>query len=165
MTERDRPVVRRATEADLPEVARMSAELNRLQEPWRVFAPRASIHEEQHRLFQAALMDPDAILLVAEDRGVVVGMAMGHLHRPSSFSNDPAVELTSVYVRPESRQMGLARQLTAVVARFARDRGVGRVDLKTFAQNDEGIAAWRAMGFEERMIQMTAPPERLTGEP
>jgi GNAT superfamily N-acetyltransferase len=153
--------VRRAAEADLPAVLEMSAELSRLQEDWRVFAPRPGLGDELARSFQAALEDPDAILVVAEGDGRLAGMASGHVHRPSLFSTVRAVELASVYVRPEHRRHGLARALTAAVARFAQDRGVERVKLKIFAQNEEGLAAWEALGFEPRTVQMTAPAERL----
>jgi len=71
------------------------------------------------------------------------------------------VHITNIAVRPECRRRGLARKLTAEVARFARDRGVDRVTLKTFVQNEEAVVAWRRMGFETRALQMTAPPERL----
>jgi GNAT superfamily N-acetyltransferase len=153
--------VRRARERDLPGVLEMSAELSRLQEDWRVFTPRAELGEELARSFQAALADPDAILVVAERDGHLAGMASGHVHRPSLFSTVRAVELASVYVRPEHRRRGLARALTAAVARFARDRGIERVTLKSFAQNEEGLAAWQALGFEPRTVQMTAPADRL----
>jgi hypothetical protein len=38
---------------------------------------------------------------------------------------------------------------------------VERVTLRTFAQNEEAVEAWRRIGFEPRALQMTAPPERL----
>jgi ribosomal protein S18 acetylase RimI-like enzyme len=141
----------------------MFAELNGLQAPWRVFLPRSGIEDEMARSYRAALEDPDAALFVAEDGGVVVGMAAGHIHRPSTFSDQRAVELSSVYVRPSHRRQGLGRMLSAEVARFARDCGVQRVTLRTFAQNQEAVEAWIRMGFEPRALQMTAPPERLIG--
>jgi ribosomal protein S18 acetylase RimI-like enzyme len=135
----------------------MFGELDRLQAPWRVFPPRPGLAGEMERKYHAALADPDALLLVAEDGGEIVGMAAGHVHLPSAFSTEPAVELSSVYVRPSHRRHGVARRLTAEVARFARSRGVDRITLKTFAQNDEAVEAWTRMGFEARALQMTAP--------
>jgi GNAT superfamily N-acetyltransferase len=153
--------VRRAIERDLPTILEMSAELSRLQEDWRVFTPRPGLGDEMARSFQAALVDPDAILVVAERDGRLGGMASGHVHRPSLFSTVRAVELARVYVRPEHRRHGLARALTSAVARFARQRGIERVTLKIFAQNEDGLAAWEALGFEPRTVQMTAPADRL----
>jgi ribosomal protein S18 acetylase RimI-like enzyme len=157
--------LRPATEADIPGCMEMFAELNRLQNPWRVFAPRSGLAGEMERHYYAALKDPDAALFLAEEDGAVVGMAAGHVHRPSSFSTDLAVELSSVYVRSGHRRRGIARALTAEVARFARGRGLDRITLKTFAQNREAVEAWSAMGFEPRALQMTAPVERLDHSP
>jgi ribosomal protein S18 acetylase RimI-like enzyme len=155
--------VRRAEERDIPACLAMFDELNQLQAPWRVFAPRQGIGNEMAQRYRAALQDPDALLVVADDGGDVVGMAAGHVHRPSTFSEEIAVELSSVYVRPSHRRRGLGRALTAEVARFARQCGVSRVTLRTFAQNDEALEAWRRIGFEPRAVQMTARPERLIG--
>jgi ribosomal protein S18 acetylase RimI-like enzyme len=153
--------LRPAGESDLPACMEIFAELDRLQAPWRVFPPRAGLAGEMERKYHAALADPDALLLVAEDEGKVVGMAVGHVHQPSTFSTDLAVEISSVYVRPSHRRRGVARALTAEVARFARSRGVARITLKTFAQNEEAVEAWARMGFETRSLQMTASVDRL----
>jgi ribosomal protein S18 acetylase RimI-like enzyme len=156
-----KPRIRPATEEDLPAVMGFFEELARLQESWRVFTPRSNIRDEMRRRYRADLADPDALLVVAEQNGQVVGMAVAHLHKPSTFSDELAVELGSVYVQPEHRGRGVAAALTAEVARFARERGVGRITLKTFAQNEEALLAWERLGFEPRTIQMTASVERL----
>jgi ribosomal protein S18 acetylase RimI-like enzyme len=113
------------------------------------------------RRYQVDLDDPDALLVVAEQDGRIVGMAAGHLHKPSMMSEELAVELGSVYVKPEHRERGVAGALTAEVARFAGERGVERITLKTFAQNEEALVAWQRLGFEPRMVQMTAPVRLL----
>jgi GNAT superfamily N-acetyltransferase len=153
--------IRRAVASDLPALMQMFEALAALQEPWRVFRPRPNLVEEMRHRFYADLADPDAIMLVAEREGRVVGMAAGHVHKPSMMSEEPAVELASVYVDPAYRERGVAAALTGQVARFARERGVGRLTVKTFAQNEEALRAWERLGFEPRMVQMTAPVERL----
>jgi ribosomal protein S18 acetylase RimI-like enzyme len=154
-------VIRRATEDDLPVVITLFEELSALQKPWRVFTPRPNLSEEMRRRYQADLDDPDALLVVAEQDGQIVGMAAGHVHKPSMSSEELAVELGSVYVTEEHRERGVAGALTAEVARFARECGVSRITLKTFARNEEALLAWKRLGFEPRMIQMTATVDRL----
>jgi GNAT superfamily N-acetyltransferase len=155
------PSIRPAIETDLPVIIEMFQELAVLQKPWRVFAPRSNVTEEMRRRFHADLADPDAVVLVAEQDGRIIGMAAGHVHKPSMMSEDLAVELGSVFVEPAHRARGVAAALTAEVARFAQDRGVERITLKTFAQNEEALLAWQRLGFEPRMVQLTAPVERL----
>jgi GNAT superfamily N-acetyltransferase len=158
------PSIRPAIEADLPVITGMFQELAVLQEPWRVFPPRSNVTEEMRRRFHADLADPDAVVLVAEQDGRVIGMAAGHVHKPSMMSGELAVELGSVFVEPAHRGRGVAAALTAEVARFAQERGVERITLKTFAQNAEALLAWERMGFEPRMVQMTAPAARLRAQ-
>jgi ribosomal protein S18 acetylase RimI-like enzyme len=154
-------VIRRATEEDLPDILRLFQELAALQEQWRVFEPRTDLAEEMRRRYEADLDDPDALLVVAGLDGRIVGMAAGHVHKPSTMSEELAVELGSVYVEPAYRQRGVGGALTAEVARFARERGVDRITLRTFAKNEEALEVWRQLGFEPRMVQMTARVDRL----
>ena len=153
--------IRRARPDDLPSLMEFFRQLDRLQAPWRVFPPRAGLSEEMEGRYVAILRDRDAILLMAEEGAGPIGMAAGHLHKPSSMSEDLAVELSSVFVLPSHRGRGVARALAAQVATFARARGAHRVTLKTFAQNEEALAAWDRMGFIPRTIQMTAPVDAL----
>src|SRR5690348_11981384 len=136
--------------ADLPVVMELFAELAEWQREWRVFPLRDSVGREMERRYRLALSGaPDEALFLAEDGdGRVIGMAEASVIRPSSFSDEPAVELSSAFVRPEARRHGVARTLTAAVAGFAREAGVERVSLRTFAANEPAVEAWRALGFE-----------------
>src|SRR4029077_19822815 len=95
-------------------VAELLSELNRLQEPWRVFTPRAGLEREQAGRYAAdpAAADPDTMHLVAVDEdGEVVGTLFAHVETPSSFSDQRAVELSNVAVRPDRRGRGAGRAL------------------------------------------------------
>lgn len=153
--------IRSAQSPDLPAVMEMYADLAALQAPWRVFTPRASMARDMEAVYRKALKDPQVTLLVADVDGQVVGMAEGTVVRPSLFSEELAVELSSVYVRPSHRGRGIARSLTLHVARFARDHRVERVTLLTFARNEPALQAWSRLGFQPRSCMMTAPVETL----
>jgi GNAT superfamily N-acetyltransferase len=84
---------------------------------------------------------------------------------PSFFSDEAAVELSGVYVKPSHRGRGAGSLLAREVARFARRLGLARVTLKTFAANEDALRFWRGLGFEPRMVQLTALAEEIaTGE-
>jgi GNAT superfamily N-acetyltransferase len=151
------PQVRAARPDDLPAIMSMFGELADLQRAWRVFAPRPTLAADMESRYLAAMEDPDALLVVAEDQdGEVAGMALGHLHRPSTLSDEVAVELSSVMVRPAIRGRGVGRDLADEVRRFAHRRGAKFVTLKTFAQNEGATAFWERVGFTPRVIQMVA---------
>src|SRR5207237_110283 len=82
---------------------------------WRVFPRRPTFRQETEASFRSSLADPEAVLLIVLDGDQVVGGAQGHVHRPSSFSDELAVELSSVVVRPSHRNRGIARTLVGAV--------------------------------------------------
>jgi GNAT superfamily N-acetyltransferase len=151
--------------ADLPVVMELFAELAEWQREWRVFGVRDSLAREMERRYRLALSDaPDEVLFLAQEgAGRVIGMAEASVIRPSSFSDERAVELSSAYVRPEVRRQGVGRALAAAVAEFGHRAGVERITLRTFAANELAVEAWTALGFEPRIVQMTAPVGRLLG--
>ncbi len=57
----------------------------------------------------------------------------------------------------------VGRALAAAVAEFGHRAGVERITLRTFAANELAVEAWTALGFEPRIVQMTAPVGRLLG--
>jgi GNAT superfamily N-acetyltransferase len=158
--------VRAATPGDLNAVLELLAALGDLQDDWRVFPPRAELRDEVAAIYRRSVKsrDEEDLVVVALADGEVVGTAFGHVITPSSFSDEPALELSGVMVRPSHRGLGAGRALTREIARFARRRGIRMVTLKTFAQNEPALRFWEAMGFRPRMVQMVAPADRLAGE-
>jgi len=125
-------------------------------------------YDEVGTKYNEALADPDTVVLVAEDEdGEVVGMAYGEARTPSRFSDERALELSGVVVRAGYRGRGVGRELVHEAARFAADRGVRWVELKTFAPNRGAMEFWEDLGFTARVVQLTSPTkgllERLEG--
>jgi GNAT superfamily N-acetyltransferase len=54
---------------------------------------------------------------VATETAEIVGTAHAHIEVASSVSEEPAVELSGVFVRPDHRGRGIARALTVEAAR------------------------------------------------
>jgi ribosomal protein S18 acetylase RimI-like enzyme len=148
--------IRRAQAQDLPALTELTRELDAFQRGWRVFTPRPSFERDLAAKFRNSLVDGRALVVVAKDGEEVVGMAVGHVHVPSSVSDDRAVEVSSVIVRPSHRGRGIGRALTGAVARFAQEQGIHKLTLRTFSANEGALAFWQAMGFEPRLVQLTA---------
>ena len=106
--------------------------------------------------------NPDAVVLVVvDDEGEVVGMAYGEARTPSRFSDERALELSGVVVRSGYRGRGVGRELVAEAARFADERGIAWVELKTFAPNRGAMEFWEDLGFAPRVVQLTSPTRDL----
>jgi GNAT superfamily N-acetyltransferase len=139
-------------------------ELDRMQADWRVFTPRPGFYDEVGAKYQEALANPDTVVLVAEDdEGEVVGMAYGESRVPSRFSDERALEVSGVVVRAGYRGRGVGRELVHEAGRFAAERGIGWIELKTFAPNRGAMEFWEDLGFVPRVMQLTTPTKDLLG--
>jgi acetyltransferase len=95
-------------------------------------------------LHEAALADPDRVVLVAELDGEVVGMA--HIV-PSGAANAPhRAEVQRVAVAAAARGMGVGRRLMASVEEAALERDLTLLWLTTH-DGTEACAFYEAVGY------------------
>ncbi|MGH2580793.1 MAG: GNAT family N-acetyltransferase [Actinomycetota bacterium] len=153
--------VRQAALEDVPALVALFQELDRMQSDWRVFTPRPGFYDEVGLKYREAMSTENAVVLVAEDEGEIVGMAYGEVRIPSRFSDERALELSGVVVRTGYRGRGVGRALIQEAARFAGELGVEWVELKTFAPNQGAMAFWEGLGFTPRVVQMTQGTKAL----
>jgi GNAT superfamily N-acetyltransferase len=155
--------VRQATPEDVPALVALFQELDRMQREWRVFTPRPGFYDQVASKYREAMAHQDALMMVAEHEGEVVGMAYGEVHVPSRFSDERALEVSGVVVRAGYRGRGVGRALVHEAARFATERGIPWIELKTFAPNRGAMAFWEGMGFTPRVVQLTSATDALMG--
>ena len=153
--------VRQATPEDVPALVALFQELDRMQSDWRVFTPRPGFYDEVGDKYRESIERQNAVVLVAEDDTDVVGMAYGEVRIPSRFSDERALELSGVVVRSGFRGRGAGRELVHEAARFARERGVEWIELKTFAPNQGAMEFWDSLGFTPRVVQLTQSTDGL----
>jgi ribosomal protein S18 acetylase RimI-like enzyme len=147
--------IRPARLQDLPGLLALHRRLDELQRPWRLFPLRGDFHARIEARFRADVEREDVAFVVADEGADVVGMAVGEVGRPSSFSDEVAVEVSSVVVDPTHRNRGVAGALVMEILAFARARGVSRMTVRVFAQNEEALTFWSGIGFTTRILQMT----------
>jgi ribosomal protein S18 acetylase RimI-like enzyme len=101
------------------------------------------------------------IVLVAEEDGEPVGCAFG------AVLYDGVAHLNYVYVRPESRRRGFARELVREFAARAREDKAEHLTLDVDTTNEAGRAVWGRFGFTEWARRLSSPltelEERLAG--
>jgi ribosomal protein S18 acetylase RimI-like enzyme len=153
--------VRQATPEDVPALVALFQELDRMQSDWRVFTPRPGFYDEVGVKYREAMSTENAVVLVAEDEGEIVGMSYGEVRIPSRFSDERALELSGVVVRTGYRGRGVGRALVQEAARFAGELGVEWIELKTFSPNQGAMAFWEGLGFTPRVVQMTQGTKAL----
>jgi ribosomal protein S18 acetylase RimI-like enzyme len=153
--------VRRAGREHLPALLGLFGELDRLQRDWRVFTPRPGVTDEVSGKYRDALSHRDVLVAVAEDGPEVVGMAVGEPRTPSRFSDERSLEVSGVIVRQDRRREGIGRLLMQEAVRFARERGLGWVTLRTYSPNRAAMEFWEDLGFSHRVVELASPIDDL----
>ena len=109
--------------------------------------PIPPAREEQIR---RAIAKPDAFLLVADDAGQVVGMALGMQGLAADGAGPPIPGLchpSLVFVAPDRWGQGIGGRIVDVVLADARRRGYDRVQLWTHADNVRAQRLYERRGF------------------
>jgi GNAT superfamily N-acetyltransferase len=139
-------VIRTATHDDLPLV----------RELWRAFSeevPDAEWREDDSaddlRELEAAI-GRDTVLL-ADDVGLAVATKRG----------DRAALLDILYVRPQARGAGVARELVHEAAEQLRAQGVEMLELEVLASNGNARSVYDRWGFQPVELTLAAPIDAL----
>jgi ribosomal protein S18 acetylase RimI-like enzyme len=153
------PIVRRAMPADLPKIGRLGTlliEEHYAFDPRRFLAARPGTPEGYASFIGTQLEDPDKAVLVAEDKGDVIGYGYAVVEGYDYMAlRGPAGILHDIIVDPEHRGRGVGRLLIDAVLDFFRSRGMPRVVLVTAEQNEAAQRLFARMGFRRTMIEMT----------
>ncbi|MCC6928066.1 MAG: GNAT family N-acetyltransferase [Gemmatimonadaceae bacterium] len=162
----DRPLVRDATGADLPRLGRLGAllvEEHHAYDERRFLPTRERLPLDYAGFLLRQMRDANAVVLVAEDHGDVIGYAYATVEGHDYMAlRGPAGVLQDVIVDPEARGRGVGCLLleAAVVALAAR--GAPQVVLSTAARNERAQRLFARSGFRPTMIEMT---RELGGDP
>lgn len=156
--------IRPATKADLPEVARLAAELVRLHHalnPARFFLTER-IEEGYEWFLGKELTRKESIILVAEKAGAdsdtneILGYAWGRLEpRDWMELRDACGRLHEIFVNPSGRRLGVGKQLVEQLIEWLEARGAPRIILTSASNNEGAHRFFESFGFRQTMIEMT----------
>jgi ribosomal protein S18 acetylase RimI-like enzyme len=153
------PVIRLTRADDLPRVSELAAELVRQHhrlDPRR-FLLIEPIAEGYRWFFNQELGRKEAVLLVAEVDGDIVGYSYGTLE-PRNWNDllDICGKLNDVFVDPSARRQGVGRLLVVETMAALRKLGAPRVVLLSAWKNSDAHPFFESLGFRRTMLEMTA---------
>jgi ribosomal protein S18 acetylase RimI-like enzyme len=156
-------MVRPAKKADLPALGRLGALLMHTHYAFdrqRFLAPGDDPEEGYAWFLETQLREPDAVVLVDERDGEIVGYVYASLE-PMSWKElrGPAGFVHDIVIDEWARGSGAARALLAAAIAWLRDQGAPRVILWTASQNTRAQQIFEAAGFRKTMIEMTLEVE------
>lgn len=165
-----RPVVRRATSADLPRIGRLGALLVKTHHDFdasRFLAPSKRTPANYAAFLGTQLNKPDVAVFVAgtvadDEVDAVIGYAYAAVEGHDWMSlRGPAGVVHDLVVDPEHRHRGVGRLLLEATLAFLKSRSAPRVVLSTAEQNEAAQRLFASLGFRRTMIEMT----RELGDP
>jgi ribosomal protein S18 acetylase RimI-like enzyme len=151
--------IRRATPQDDQALGRLGALLMALHHGYdadRFIASGPGAERAYGGFLVSEIERKDAIVLVAEQHGAVLGYAYAALE-----GNDwlvlrgPAGVIHDLMVDPTRRHEGVGRMLLNATLDALLDLGAPRVVLSTATQNEAAQRLFAAAGFRATMIEMT----------
>lgn len=117
-----------------------------------LFTLRSDAGSRIRALLESQLRSPHRAIFVFDDDGDLPGFCMVGVDRaPPILEEVVRAEITDLGVRAEARRRGIGRALVDAALDWVRERGVARVEVRVAAQNPEGQAFWRALGFADHM--------------
>jgi GNAT superfamily N-acetyltransferase len=133
--------IRRATEADLPDILSMIRGLAEYEKaaPGAVTVTEAQLRESlfgQH---------PGAEVLIASSGGAVAGFAV-FFHNFSTWHGRRGIYLEDLFVWPEMRGRGIGKALLRELSRIAVERGCPRVEWLVIDWNQPAIDFYKSLG-------------------
>src|SRR5437762_1352426 len=119
-------------------------------------APRSRTPDDYASFLSSQLDDSDAVVLVAEHDGQVIGYAYAAMEGYDYMSlRGPAGLLHDVIVDPDHRGQGVGRLLVDALLSDLQSRGVPRVVLSAAERNESAQRLFERMGFRRTMVEMT----------
>lgn len=158
--------VRIATSADLDCVVALRLALLREARDNAVYGRlRPDAERRARRLFRQQLESPDEVTFLGEHEGAAAGVLRCiESHGSPLLDPERYAYVSSVYVVPAARRIGLLRALLEQASMWCRGRGLAEMRLHSTADAASANAAWDALGFEVvehlriRPIDAVAPP-------
>jgi ribosomal protein S18 acetylase RimI-like enzyme len=140
--------IQEAKEDDLEMVTMFSMQMLRMHSGLDDRYREAADAEKRYRAhLEAALDDPDKLLLVAADKDIV-GFLLVELHkRPPVLKDRKYAMISDAFVREDCRRDGVAKLLVKEAFRWIEDRGIRSVELSVHDRNPVAKKVWESFGF------------------
>lgn len=151
-------VIRPAELTDVPTLGQLAGQLVRFHhelDPAR-FLRGEGVEEGYGHWLGKESQNPDAVVVVAEVEGKVVGYAYGRYERRNwNDLLDAHGKLHDVFVDPSARRRDMGRALVDRTCALLKARGAPRVVLATAIANTAAQALFESLGFRTTMLEMT----------
>lgn len=124
-------------------LARLFADV-RAEGRWLITTPGAVSEPSEAFWIGELIRAEESLVLVAEADGEVVGNVLVSVDRGRATEH---IGVLSICIAAEWRDVGIGTELISGAQRWAADRGLRKVSLGVFPDNDRAIAVYERCGF------------------
>lgn len=116
-------------------------------------SPEVAARAASEGRISTALHREDVRAYVAWADGQPVGFAVAATSPFSSLTDAPCVTIDQLYVVPDSRKHGVARQLMGAVTLYADSRGCEQIGCNVPSQHRDANRFFARLGFSSQMVR------------
>ncbi|MFH0805240.1 MAG: GNAT family N-acetyltransferase [Patescibacteria group bacterium] len=148
--------IRKARLVDVPRVVELMLIMGRDETRFdRYFKLGQGAAEKIRRSFIKSVRSINWQLLVAEDRGRIVGYCESHIViYPGWYRYNRAGYIDEVYIEPRYRGQGIATQFIAIVTPWFKEKRSTCIELGIQTRNTRAFAAWSHLKFRPWIVKM-----------
>ncbi len=140
-------IIRNAIEADASEVLEHLKHISAETEEMTRYPDEYTITEKEERKFIKSMeASPNAILIVAELEGKIVGTAS--LWRLSGFEKFLHRSGFGVGIQKAHWGYGIGNHIMGVIIESAKNAGYEQIELEVSTNNDRAVSLYKKFGFE-----------------
>ena len=155
--------VRFAREEDLGRVNELRKQVNDLHVAGKPEVFKPGFSEELQAYVYEIFADERKKIVVVEAEGVICGFAvLNHMTRPENpfmYERD-YLDIDEFCVDEAFRRRGFATDMIRFIREYAKEEGIGRIELNMWEFNREALAFYEAAGFKTYRRYMEMFPEK-----
>ncbi|MES1224944.1 MAG: GNAT family N-acetyltransferase [Bacteroidota bacterium] len=153
-------IIRRAAQADITVLKEFQQEI---VEAERFFDPTLKPGVLFYYDLDQLIISPDAIVLVAEENGVLAGTGFAQIRTAQEYLRHSVyIYLGFMFTRPEARGKGINKKILEGLMEWSRMKGIDEIRLEVFADNKIARQAYNNFGFQEHLVEMRYNPDKAS---
>lgn len=144
--------VRRAKVKDIDQLLHLARALNdhHLEFDAQYFALSDVADQNWRTYFRRMIYSPTSLVLVASHANQIVAYTVAGVKKRAPIFREPAIAtIDDLFVQPDYRQQGVARQLVEHVIAWLKQLHpqIRYLDLQVYQANQTAVQAWQKLGF------------------
>jgi ribosomal protein S18 acetylase RimI-like enzyme len=153
-----RPVIRRATCKDLPDMVDLwwlQACHVESASGRKYLRDERTCKDVMHANLKRSMPWPNWIYLVAKTKGVIAGYMVASVQdAPGKAIHDKELVLHGVFVKRGFRRSGVCRAMYEQTEAFARENGASYIRVDTHVNNTAAIEVYKSLGFAPANLEL-----------